>query len=139
MPTGTAGSAARQYHQQMVHYCRKAVNYNDSGIASGVKFGTIPAGAIIIGTDVHVTTVFNAATTNVLTAGGNSATWTDIVAAGDVNEAATGLTKDISPTGSSLGVIAADRDIYAQYAQTGTAATTGLAQIIVKYVPNNDG
>lgn len=138
MTTGTLGTQARQYHQQMVHYCRKAVNFNDAGIATGVKFGTLPAGAIIIGTDVHVTTVFNAVTTNVLTAGGNSATWTDIVAAADVNEAATGLTKDISPTGSSLGVIAADRDIYALYTQTGTAATTGLAQIIVKFIPNND-
>jgi hypothetical protein len=138
MATGTAGSAARQYHQQMLHYLRKAVNYNDSGISTGVKIGTLPAGAIIIGTDVNVQTVFNAATTNVLTAGGNSATYNDVVAAADVNEAATGITKDISPTGSSLGVIAADRDIYAMYTQTGAVATTGLAHIIVKYVPAND-
>ena len=139
MATGTAGSNARQYHQQMVHYIRKEVNYNDAGIATGIKIGTLPAGAIIIGTDVHVQTVFNAGTTNVLTVGGNSPSYNDIVASGDVNEAATGLTKDISPTGSSLGVIAADRPVYAMYTQTGTAATTGKAQIIIKYIPNNDG
>lgn len=138
MPTGTQGSAGRQFHLQAVHYCRFFVNYNDPNIATGVKKCTLPAGAIIIGTDAYVSVVFNAATTNVLTVGGNSANYDDVAAAADIAEGAVALTKDISPTGSSLGPLAADRDIYAKYTQSGTAATTGKAFIVIKYIPDND-
>lgn len=138
MATNTAATAARQYNYQLVHYKRFAVTYADSGISSGVRVATLPASAIILGTDVHVTTAFNAVSTNVLTVGGNSSSYNDIIAAGDVDETATGLTQNVKPTGSSLGVIAADRDVYVKYTQTGTAATTGLAQVIIKYAVNND-
>lgn len=134
-----AQSNPRATQYQVVHYLRKTVNYNDTGIAAGtVIMGTLPAGAIITGTDVNVQVVFNAATTNVLTAGGNGTTADDVFAAADVAEGAVALTQNIKPTGSSLGVLAADRDICVKYTQTGTAATTGQAQIIVKYVLNND-
>jgi len=34
--------------------------------------------------------------------------------------------------------LAADTTVYVLYAQTGTAATQGIATIIVEYIPNND-
>src|SRR5262245_39879383 len=133
-----ATPAARVSHVQAVHFLRFTVNFDEPGIATGVGKQSLPDGAIIIGTDVHVQTVFNAGTTNVLTVGTNAANFDNIIAAADVNEGATGLTKDVSPTGTALGPIAADVQVFAKYTQTGTAATTGRAQVIVKYVPNID-
>jgi hypothetical protein len=123
------------YQTDQVHFLVAHVDYNDTGISSGIRVGTLPAGCIIVGTDVLITTAFNAGTTNVLTAGGNSSSFNDIVASGDVDETATGLTQNIKPTGSSLGRLAADRDVYVMYAQTGTAASAGSADVIVKYIP----
>lgn len=129
----------RQFHTQQTHYLRFDVNYNDTGIGSGVRKGTLPAGAIITSTSMMITTAFNAGTTNVLTVGGNSSSYNDIVAASDVDETATGLTNGVKPTSSSLGKLAADRDIYAMYTQSGTAASAGAATVIIHYVVNNDG
>ena len=76
MATNTAGSTARVFQEQEVHYVRFDVTYSDAGIATGVSKQTLPAGAIIIGTDVLVATAFNAQTTNVLTVGTNGTTAT---------------------------------------------------------------
>lgn len=127
---------ATQY--QLVHYIRKKVNYNDAGIAAGVYFGTLPAGAIIIGTDVQIDTAFNAVTTNVLTVG-SAATLTEVVQGSDVTEGTIGLTLNIKPNASPYtSAIASDLDLYVSYTQTGTAATAGKAYIIVKFVLDND-
>lgn len=137
MATGTAGSTARRTHLQVVETICIDVNFNDAGIASGVNSGKVlPAGAIIVGSDVFITTTFNAQTTNVLTAGTNGTTATNIVAAGDVDETTYGLTKNISPTAAALGKLASDLPIWVKYTQTGTAATQGAGTIIVKYVAN---
>jgi hypothetical protein len=138
MATGTAGTTARRSPLQMVHYLRMVINYNDAGISSGVGKQYLPAGAIIIGTDVYVNTVFNAATTNVVTVGTNSSSYNNIVAAADADETATGLTQNIKPTGTALGPLSADAQVFAKYDQTGTAATTGKCYVIIKYVVDND-
>lgn len=137
MATGTTGTVARQLSTQQTHYLRKSVAYNTTGIASGVSMGWLPAGAQILRTGVNVTTVFNAATTNVLTVGTAADSGLDnIVAAGDVNEAAAAFT---SVTTGAVVAITADTEIKVSYTQTGTAATTGAATIVLEYVPNNDG
>jgi hypothetical protein len=138
MATGTAGTTARKSASQLIHYLRFAVNYNDTGISSGVGKQYLPAGAIIVGTDVHIATAFNAGTTNVLTVGTNTTTDNNIIASGDVDETATGLTQNVKPTGTALGPLSADAQVFAKFAQTGTAATTGKAYVIVKYVVDND-
>lgn len=120
---------ARQYHTQQVHYLRKRVNYNDSGIATGVVFGTLPAGAMIVDQDVRCVTAFNAATTNALNVGttaGGTQLFTDAATAGARQ-----------PTIANLS-FATDTDLYVQYAQSGTAATAGVADIVITFVPNND-
>lgn len=125
---------------QLVHYFRKRVTFSDTGVGTGVRFATIPAGAIIIGTDVYINTAFNAGTTNSLTVGGNSANYNDVVNAAGVDETSVGLTQNITPNASTAkGSFSADTDLYVMYQQTGTAATTGSADIMVKYIPPNDG
>lgn len=120
---------ARQYHHQHTHYLRKRVNYNDSAIGTGVVMGTLPAGAMLLDISVRVSTAFNAATTNALnigTAAGGTQVGTDAATAGARK-----------PTVPNLS-FASDTDIYVQYAQTGTAATAGQADIVISYAANND-
>jgi hypothetical protein len=120
---------ARQSHEQQTHYIRAKVNFNDANVGTGNVIGTLPNGAIITSVVVQVTTAFNAGTTNALnigTAAGGTQVGTDAATAGTR-----------SPTLPNLN-ITADQDIFVQYAQTGTAATAGVANVIVSYVPNND-
>lgn len=138
MSTGTVGTTARQYHMSVVHFLRKTVAYNTTGIGSSdtVKVGILPAGASLHPVKVRVTAAFNAATTNVLTVGTSSGSDADIVNAADVNEGATGAT--FVTRGCDL-TFAADTTIYVKYTQTGTAATAGAATIEIPYTINNDG
>jgi hypothetical protein len=120
---------ARQLHTQQIHYLRKRVNYNDSSISSGVVMGTLPAGAMIVSQNVRVSQAFNAGTTNALnvgTAAAGTQLFTDAATAGAR-----------SPTIANLS-FASDQDIYVTYAQTGTAASAGQADVVIGYVPNND-
>jgi hypothetical protein len=91
-----------------------------------VDLGTLDAGDVVIQAWAEVTTVFNAATTNVITLG-NGVTADKFLAAADVTEGSTGVT----PTGGK-GPFTAETvagTLRATYAQTGTAATTGAAKV----------
>lgn len=119
----------RTSHNQQVHYFRKRVRFNDVGISTGVVFGTLPPGAMITSQNVRVSTAFNAATTNALNVGttaGGTQLFTDAATAGAR-----------SPTIANLS-FAVDTDLFVQYAQTGTAATAGVADIVIGFVPDND-
>lgn len=131
-------SLGRKNSSQQVGYLRFKVNYNDAGIAAGAGKQWLPKGAIIVGTDMLVTTAFNAGTTNVLTVGSAAGSNADIVSAAAENEAATGLTQNIAPSGNMLAPLTADTQVFAQYTQTGTAATAGAAYVIIKYICDND-
>ncbi len=138
MATGTAGTTARQLSTQQVHYLRKTVNYNDTGIGTGVKMpNPVPAGAHILHANVRISTGFNSAGTNRLVVGTNSSTYNNIM---------TSTVAAASTTGGKQSVIGGalsftqDTDIYIKYtAATGTAATAGVATVTVAYVPDNDG
>lgn len=135
MATGTAATvpAPRQDPRQVVNTLKKTVNYNDTGISSGIAFdNSVPEDACILGVIVDIETAFNAGTTNVLTVGFNSSDYNDLVAAGDVNEGATGATRVDRGIGASL-VRSADKTPYVKYAQTGVAATAGKAHITIIY------
>lgn len=134
MATGTAAviPAPRQDARQVVNTLKKTVNYNDTGIANGVAFdNSLPQGAFIVDVLCEVVTSFNAATTNVLTVG-SKANLNEIIASGDVNEAAAGVTRVTTGLGRSLAA-AADFTPYAAYTQTGAAATQGQAVIVIIY------
>ncbi len=124
----------RVYHTQQIHYLRKTVNYNDAGIAGGVIIGTLPAGAQIVDIAVNVKTAFNAATTNNLLLG-TSAAGNQIATTTDTAAGTAGFKR--VTTGGAL-TLAADTDVYVAYTQTGTAASAGVATIVIAYAPDND-
>jgi hypothetical protein len=79
--------------------------------------------------NVRVNTAFNAGTTNALNVGttaGGTQVFTDAATAGARSPAIPNLS------------FAVDTDLFAAYAQTGGAATTGQADIVVGFAPNND-
>lgn len=138
MATGTSDPLGRQTQYQMLHFLRKAVAFNTTGIATAdtVKMpNRIPAGAEIVFAKVKIVAAFNAVTTNVLTVGTSAGSDADIVGASDLDEATIGAT--IVYRGAGL-TFSAGTEIYVKYTQTGTAATAGSAIIIVAYAPNND-
>lgn len=126
-----AASKARAFHTQQVHFLRTLMNFNDPDIA-GRRIGTIPAGANILRTNTVASTAVNAATTATLSVGFNAAAATDLVNATSVI-AATANVVTQAPSGKAL--LAADTDIFATLATTGTAPTTGVVEVIVEYVP----
>lgn len=119
--------APRVLHTQQTHYFRKRVAYNDPSIAAGVYFGTIPAGGMLVGLNVRVTTAFNGTSPalNVGTTPTGVEVFTDAGTAGAR-----------SPTIPNL-TFANDTDLYVSSAGTG-AVTTGLGDVVVEYIPNND-
>lgn len=124
----------RIYERMTSHVITSNVAFNTVGVTAGLQVGAIPAGAQILDIVVTIATVFNAATTNVLTvgttAGGSQLATTAETAAGVAGgkRAVTGL-----------GLVAAvDSGIFVTYTQTGTAATTGAARVSIVFIPNMD-
>lgn len=133
MATGTLGTNARQDPRQVANTLKKILNFNDPGVAAGVPFDNpLPQNAFIMRVLVEIVTVFNAATTNVLTVGTVGAGYNNIVAAADVNEAVAGVYDVTRGLGRAL---TAGGDVlpYAVYTQTGTAATTGQAIVVIEF------
>lgn len=141
MPTGTLGTQARNLQMQAVHYIRKTINFNDTGIASGVLMGTLPAGAQILpfASTINIRTAFNAATTNNLLIG-TTAAGNNICATADAAAGTAGVKTLALATLVNNGVaFSADQPIYIAYTQTGTAATAGVATVTICYAVDNDG
>lgn len=134
MATNSVGDQARAQHQQLVNTIRQTINFNDPGIAAGAIRAQLPMGAFITRVLVEIVIAFNAVTTNVLTAGLN-ANMDNVIAAGDLNETALGVTDITRALGRSL-TAAGVTNLGFKYTQTGTAATTGQAEIVVEYEAN---
>lgn len=129
MATGTAGTTARSYQSHMVHYLRKKITKADATLV--VPLGYIPAGSVVIRGGVAVREAFNAGTNNRL----------DIGTVADDDGFATDLAL------GTVGVITADEmatsnDFYVSEDTlinctvdvTGTAATTGIAEVWIEYL-----
>jgi len=129
---------------QEVCYIRATINWNDNSIGNGVWAFTLPANAYILAADLDVTTAFNAGTNNNLTIGA-TATGTDFLAA--TSMASTGITHLTSAAGLGVAVtgntakqtaINSAVPVYIRYVQSGTAATAGVATIVLTFAKNND-
>ena len=131
MTTNTAGSTARQYETQQVHYLRRRISFATAAVETDL--GVIPAGANVIGGGVHVVTGDAAITLDVGFKGGSS---TD-----DPNAYATLLSV------ANVGFIALDElaattnivqtvDTRVTYTVL-TGADTFVGDLIVTYVLNN--
>ncbi len=126
---------AREYTTQQLHYLRKGITFAD--IASTVTLGVLPAGAIVDNAYVIVSTAFDSGSTDIL----------DIGTSGDGDGFATDLTlqtagkiaADELATSNDLGPYASDTTLQANLVATGTAATAGAGEIVVTFIPDNDG
>ena len=139
------GSRAREHPLQHVHYLRKNVDYNTTGIgtAATVKMSApLPANAIILATYVKINTAFNAGTNNPIHVGisGNNTALVNggTTGAGDADIDTTATGMNIVYRGGDLALQSSETEIYIYYNQSGTAATAGDADIIVAYIPAND-
>ena len=88
----------------------------------------VPAGAVITRVWAEVLQAFNAGMTNVLTLGITGQV-DRYMAAGDINEAAIGVSAARGPFAAEGAAVA----VRAFYAQTGAAATAGRARLFVEY------
>lgn len=137
MATNTAGNSARVDPRQVENTIKRTVTYNDAD-AAAMPLGNqpsgnpLPTGAFVTRFMVDVRTAFNAATTNVLLVGTNSATFTNMCQTGDVDLTTIGVYEVTRGYGRSL-FNAADTGVYAIYAQSGTTATAGQAIITITY------
>lgn len=134
MATNTAGSVARNFNKQMIHYLRKGITFADDGTT--VTVGTIPAGSLVIKpiSGVAVTTVFNAGSTNVLDIGPSTDSGTDLWA----TDLALGTLGFIPLDEAVTNLVSVDTIVQAAVDLSGTAATTGAAEIVIAYIPDND-
>lgn len=118
--------------RQVLNTLKRTINFNDPDIAAAPFPNSLPANAFIVQVLVEIITVFNAGTTNPLTVGTVGAAFNNVVADADVNEAATGVTAVVRGLGRSL-TAAGETAVFAKYAPTGAAATTGKAIITIVY------
>jgi hypothetical protein len=135
---------ARDLDIQALHYCRVTVNFNDPRISTGQPFCAVPNNSYIYAIDAQVVTAFNAGTTNTLTLGVTAASANEVVASGVTAgsaamyhlTSAAGL--GVQVTGNATYQSSNGVTLYAKYAQTGTAATTGQVVFLITFAPNND-
>jgi len=131
------GARITQY--QAPHSLRKMINFNDAGLSAGVPLSQpIPAGSIITSVIVQIATPFNAATTNVL-AVGTTGTGTDLMTSAEAVAGTQGQKTAVAyKSTAASNPLANDTNIFVSYSQTGTAATAGVAYVMITYHPNND-
>jgi hypothetical protein len=136
MPTNTAGTTARQLPFQAIHYLRKNITFADNGRT--VTVGTIPSGALVIPgiSGLAVRVAFNGDTTNTSDIGitGTTTKYASALALGTLGWIELDT---ITEASASNLVVSADETIIATVIST-ASATTGSADIIIAYIPNND-
>ena len=135
-------TVARANQTQQTSYYRLTINYNDSNISTAQKFGRLLQNTFISNVACHVTTAFNAVTTNYVTLGTTSSPseiMNPSIATKSIAPGTLGYQQITAATSLGVSVTsAADVDLYAMYKQTGTAATAGAVTCILEFIPNND-
>lgn len=106
------------------------VSFSDTG---AVTLATLPAGAVIVDWRIITKTAFNAGTTNTIDIGLGA---TGDALAANVAAGAVGVYR-MGATGTALGSVGValetETALTATYEQSGTAATTGSAIVLVEY------
>lgn len=116
----------------VVHCLRTAISYAD-GTGKVYTLGVVPAGSLVLRGGVAVTTVFNAATTNVLDIGTGT---DDDGFATDLALGTVGVIVVDEMATSNDAYSASEQTITATLAMSGTAATTGAGFVWVEYITN---
>lgn len=134
MATNTAGTAARQLPFQAIHYLRKSITFADNGTT--VTVGIIPAGAQIVKpiSGVAVNVAFDGNATNTLDIGASTDSGTNNFA----TLLALGSIAFVPIDEAVSNIVAVDTTIQAAVVST-ASATAGQAEIIIAFIPDNDG
>lgn len=126
-PIGTAGSLARVDHIQTAYMIRKNFTFADGG--KSYFLGYVPANSWLKRTTgLYVSTAFNSGTTNTVDIGtaGSATAYASALASGSTGDKIL----------SAAVYIPVETAIFANFNNTGTAATTGVATVIVEYYPD---
>jgi len=125
-------NAVRHPEDTGIGYLRRTVNFDTPGDGTnGVPIGGLEAGCVPLHCHVTIETAFNAATTNVLVVG---TTADDDGFATSANLVAGTPGFKGNQTGALTGIpLASNTVVYAKYTQSGTAATTGKATIVMTF------
>lgn len=137
--TNTPGSTARDLNMQLVHYLRKRIVW-DGPTAEAIKVGTLPAGALIVpnASGAFVSTAFAGGTPQTLNIGhaayGSTAADADEYATALVLTSAGQIELDVE---ANL-LVPDDLDVTATLT-AGTSPTAGVLDVVIAYIPDNDG
>lgn len=104
------------------------IKFNTTGASTGVELCKLPANVAIVKATAVVKTAFNAGTTNVLTVGANDDI-DDILGTSDITEGTAG-----TYAVNKFVTYNAAKTVKAKFTETGTAATTGEADIYLEVV-----
>lgn len=133
MASGTAGTNAREYPQQMIHYLRKSITHLDNGRT--VDVGRLPAGAVMVKpiSGVQVNVAFNGDTTNTLDIGPSTDAGTNLwMTIGSLASIA------FVPLDEAVSMIVAIDTLVQAKVVCSASASAGQGEIIIAYVPDND-
>ena|SRR3990167_2234927 len=136
MATNTAGSVAREYATQQVHYLRKRITYAVENTA--INIGVMPPNALVVGGGVMIVTAFNDSGTDTLDigfVGGTTdadgyATLLDLSAVGYIILDELGATTNIMQTVATT--------VTCIYNGQNNNASAGVAEVVIMYVVDND-
>lgn len=122
---------------QQINYLRKRITYADYGTV--VTVGYIPGGAMVVGGGVQIVTGFNSSGTDLLDVGFIGATTDDNAYATSLDLSAVGFlvldelaaTTNIQQTDNSTVTCSPKQSV--------ADATAGVADVVIWFIPNNDG
>jgi hypothetical protein len=128
-----AHESAKRYYTDQHHYLRKDFTFADDG--KTLTVGVIPAGSVVLKplSGVNVSQVFNAGSTNVCDWGPSTDSGTDLWA----TDLALGALAFVPLDEAVAMYVSVDTTVQIAIDLTGTAATTGVGQAIVTYIPPN--
>ena len=129
--------SARNLVTQQINYIRKRITYADYGTT--VTVGYLPGGAMVVGGGVQIVTAFNSSGTDLLDVGFIGATT-------DANGYATLLPLnavgfiELDELATTTNIQQSDNyTVTCAPAQSVADATAGVADVVIFFIPNNDG
>jgi hypothetical protein len=134
MATDTAGTVARDYGVQMIHYLRRNLTFNDKNTDSFV-LGTLPAGALVLKalSGAYVVTAFNG-TTPTIDVGPTSDSGHDLWA----SAISLGTQGYITFDEAASAYARVDADTEVTIDLNATDDTAGDVEVVLAYICDND-
>lgn len=129
--------SARNLVTQQINYIRKRITFADYGTT--VTVGYLPGGAMVVGGGVQIVTAFNSSGTDLLNVGFIGATTDADAYATNLTLAAVGYL-ELDELGATTNIQQSDNyTVTCSPAQSVADATAGVADVVIFFIPNNDG